>query len=98
MRKPSHTRMSESQWQAVLSDFQQSGLTQKQYCKKNCIAHSTFSKWKAQLAMPVSQNKDFIELHPESTVVSSSNGSRIPPRLEFAITWLNKLELTLKVR
>ncbi|WP_250656355.1 IS66 family insertion sequence element accessory protein TnpA [Alkalimarinus coralli] len=51
MRKQSHIRMNESQWQTVLADFQQSGLTQKQYCKQNHIAHSTFSKWKAQLTL-----------------------------------------------
>lgn len=97
MKKQSHTRLTASQWQAILADFHQCGLTQKEYCKQNSLADSTFSKWKAQLAVSDIQTEDFIEICPEATTVSTSNVVSITPKLELAMTWLNKLELKLKV-
>ena len=97
MKKQSHKRRSERQWQAILAEYQQSHLTQKQYCKHHGIANSTFSKWKAQLAEPVLQSKDFIEISPEPPTTSTVNNDGATAKLELAITWLNKLELNLKI-
>lgn len=97
MKKQSHKRRSEQQWQAILAEYQQSHLTQKQYCNQHGIANSTFSKWKAQLEGQASQPKDFIEIRPEPLTTSTVINAGATVKLELAIAWLNKLELNLKI-
>ena len=37
-------------WNLVMSDFKESGLTRREYCKENDIKVSTFDYWKRRLS------------------------------------------------
>jgi hypothetical protein len=42
-------RRTREQWQAILNDFQSSGLTAKNFCQRQKISYASFIKWKQTL-------------------------------------------------
>ena len=48
--KAGRVRRGEAQWQAILSAFAGSGLSQKAFCEREGLAVSTFQYWKRRLA------------------------------------------------
>ena len=45
---PAHRNIhrTEQDWLQILRDYENCGLTQKQFCQQNNLAFSTFTKWK----------------------------------------------------
>ena len=66
-RATRNKRRTTAQWQALLTDQAQSGLSVRAFCAKRGIGYSTFSKWKARLADHpggVTQPTHFVEVSP----------------------------------
>ncbi|TYL47929.1 IS66 family insertion sequence element accessory protein TnpA [Marinomonas sp. IMCC 4694] len=45
MTKP-YTRRSSSEWQQIIDDQAESGLSAPQYCKRHQVSYASFSKWR----------------------------------------------------
>lgn len=67
-------RRSPDQWQAIVDQFETSGLAQRAFCQQAGISYGTFSRWRRQLQTPDIQqvssapNADlFVELSEEAT-------------------------------
>ena len=43
-------RRSESEWRALIEDFEQSALSAKMFCEQENIAYASFLNWKRRLA------------------------------------------------
>ena len=81
-------RRSRSQWQQLISSYQTSGLSRKDFCQREGIALSTFDYWKrklrAQTALP----------DPVAQSVSLSDWIELSkPVTEQATTWQIELDL-----
>lgn len=69
IRGASRPRRSRAQWQRLLDAQSASGLSQQAYCARHHIAHSSFCRWKRELAS-VERNarptgtSPFVELTP----------------------------------
>jgi len=48
-RETTKVRRSAKQWQAIMADYEASGLSQEAFCARESLAMSTFSKWRKQL-------------------------------------------------
>jgi len=53
-----HPRRSAAQWQHLVEEYQQSGLTQKAFSEQHGIAPSAFGYWKRKLSVPSSTDQD----------------------------------------
>jgi hypothetical protein len=75
-------------WEKNVCDWKQSGLTQKDYCKREGLTYGSFKNWRSQLidkAFP--QTPSFVEasaVEPEKSLsnalvlqISLANGARI---------------------
>lgn len=63
----STVRRSQAQWQAIIDEFQQSGLSGTKFCSKNTIPYASFSKWRQRLTKRPAKSSekpttDFIDL------------------------------------
>lgn len=96
MRKSTYTKRSRDSWRELLRDYEQSGLTQDQFCKLNNLAPSTFAKWKKQIreARPPVNQPDFIEIpvHDHSNLSASSE-----PRLQLSVSLANRIRLDFQI-
>ena len=60
------------QWQALLTQYEQSGLSQRAFCRESAISYSSFVRWRQRLSSgatgPVDAGGDglFIELMNEA--------------------------------
>jgi transposase-like protein len=66
-RKETKTRKSAEQWQAIMLAYDDSGLTQEDFCIRESLALSTFYKWRQQLTGGKPKRRDqkepmFVEL------------------------------------
>lgn len=82
----------EQDWQQIIQAYEDSGLTQNQFCQQHHLAFSTFTKWKNQLSAGSLSAHHFmaIEAEPIDELPKHS------PRFEMCLTWLNKLHCTVK--
>jgi transposase-like protein len=64
MNKPTYTRRSQQQWQNIINDFTESGLSGAQFCKQNDIRYASFSKWRKRLT----QNRNPLEQSASSFI------------------------------
>lgn len=84
---------SESQWRKLLEQFNTSGLTQAQFCKKHHISSGSFHKWKKRLFASDQSglSSPFIEVAPlEMNAITASE----PMHPETKQAWDVELELT----
>ena len=44
--KQARKKLSRTEWKTVIRDWERSGLSQKEYCKRNDLLRHTFSWWK----------------------------------------------------
>ena len=66
-RATRNKRRTTAQWQALVTDQVQSGLSVRAFCEKRGIGYSTLSKWKSRLAsypQEAIQPTPFVELSP----------------------------------
>ena len=57
-QKEPNIRRSAEQWQAIMLAYDNSGLTQEDFCIRESLALSTFYKWRNQLAGRQPKSKD----------------------------------------
>lgn len=65
MKRTRRKRKSQAQWQAVIEQYQASGLSGTQFCQKNDIAYGSFCKWRQRL---LSQATSHIERDEEASL------------------------------
>jgi hypothetical protein len=82
--KPTRANARE-RWAAHLANWQASGLTQTEYCRRENIDPNSFSNWKRKLCETSKPEADpgFVELGPAK--VSMNGVKPAPPILEFSI-------------
>lgn len=65
MTKP-YARRSSSEWQQIIEDQAQSGLSAPQYCEQHQVSYASFSKWRQHFSGTKtpsdSMHSDFIDL------------------------------------
>ncbi len=66
-------RRSAAEWRGIISDYQMSGLTQREYCHHRGVAYSSFTTWLLKLqkldsALPADKPQPplFVEMTAES--------------------------------
>lgn len=70
-------KRSEAEWRALLNEFEASGLTEAEFCRREKVSRTTFIKWKQRLASSAEATvrPSFIELpalsERQRTVLSS---------------------------
>ena len=77
-------RRNREQWQSLINEQQQSGLTQAQFCQQNKLAVSSFCNWKRRL----SESTEYKQPDEDSTWLSLPEQLFSPPGI-----W--KIELDL---
>jgi hypothetical protein len=64
-------------WQGHIDNFKQSGLSRREYCKRNGLNPSTFSSWIKGLTAKTTEPIDFIAVnnptHEEKRPINSTN-------------------------
>ena len=58
------THRTADQWQVLVNEQKESGLSAPKYCGLNNIAYASFSKWRKHLTKPAMENESpaFVEL------------------------------------
>jgi hypothetical protein len=64
-------RRTRSEWQAIMREFEKSGLTVTAFCEREEISTSVFSGWKRKFSGSEVLSPGFVEL--------KASGSRSPP-------------------
>ena len=67
-------RRTTAQWQALITDQIESGLSVNGYCEKRGIGYSTLSKWKSRLAdrsEVATQPTHFVEVVPTEALATT---------------------------
>ncbi|MCB0335140.1 MAG: hypothetical protein KDD62_02510 [Bdellovibrionales bacterium] len=70
----------ESKWRSLIGDWEKSGETQANFCKRHGVSVATFQYWRQKLKKPES----FIELMP--AVSEQRSGGEIELELPHGIT------------
>ncbi|TYL46658.1 IS66 family insertion sequence element accessory protein TnpA [Marinomonas sp. IMCC 4694] len=77
MTKP-YTRRSSSEWQQIIDDQAESGLSAPQYCKQHQVSYASFSKWRQYFSggktSPEASHSNFINLSQMSALSDSHSG------------------------
>lgn len=92
-------RRSKEDMYCYIEEWQRSGLSRKEFCKKHGIAASTFSYWYSKYRQseglePTTSSSDFIKVNPmlsDSLEVVYPNGVRIRLRQNSSISDLRAL-------
>jgi hypothetical protein len=73
-RRRKQGRLSAAHWRELISDWEDSGLTQKRFCERHGVALSTFVRWKSRLAEESSAR----ELAPRAELIELMTPNRDP--------------------
>jgi hypothetical protein len=79
---------SQSQWKALLEEFDAGGLTRTAFCKKHRIATSSLYRWQQLLAAQSGGATEFIDV-----TQSLANAPASPPAHSCDNNWQVELEL-----
>jgi len=66
-------RRDKNQWTAIFKQFESSGLSSREFCRREGLALSSFQRWRRRLGSVVSA--EFVELVPTQPCPSSSGWS-----------------------
>ena len=69
MPKPRQRRRARSDWTEILRRFESSGLSNRDFCRRESVSLSSFQRWRSRLG-PVSA-ADFVELVPSATAAAT---------------------------
>jgi len=76
-QKQKKIRRTASEWAQIISDYQTSGLTQRDYCKQHDVPYSSFTNWfaklkknKPALSVETTPADLFVELSAETPFVN----------------------------
>lgn len=63
-RSRRQTRRTESEWLEILRRFESSGLTSREFCRRERLSLSSFQRWRSRLGSV--ERAEFVELVPAS--------------------------------
>lgn len=66
-------RRTKAQWTEVFRRFESSGLSRRDFCRREGLALSSFQRWRSLIAAPEQQGQ-FVELIPSSTPAAPAAG------------------------
>lgn len=98
MAQHRNARRTQDQWQAIIDQQQQSGITVQQFCTEHAISQASFYKWRQRLAKPqpahdAESPSSFIDL---TTLSSGRNRhSNTDPSWQIVLSLGNGVELRL---
>jgi len=70
MPKPhSRKRRSRAEWTEILSRFASSGLTTREFCRRERLSLSSFQRWRSRLGSTIA-SAEFVELVPTESVTA----------------------------
>ena len=87
-------RRSSAQWQAIMSKYELSGLSQERFCQQEGLAFSTFAAWRQRLREENKPEQAFIEL----PAVSASPASDWALEIDLGHGITVRVCFSLKVR
>ena len=90
MNQKCSNRRSAAEWRNLIGQQQESGVSQKAFCKLNDICLSTFSLWKRKLTQP-----DVTP--PSQQSVAAPEWVELPPNLDSAVPEQSKRDLELEL-
>jgi hypothetical protein len=70
-RSRKRKRRNESEWTEILARFQFSGMTVREFCRRERISLSSFQRWRSRVG-PAS-SPEFVELVPSATVAATDS-------------------------
>jgi hypothetical protein len=73
-------RRSRSEWRAILTGFEESGLTMAAFCEREKVSASVFAHWKRKLGVKGVKKPSFVELTP------AASPSTAPARGDFELS------------
>ena len=76
-----HPRRTRSEWTKILTEFESSGLSGREFCTRGGFSISSFQRWKQLLGKKTS-SPDFVELTP-ATSQSWSLDVKLPNGVEL---------------
>lgn len=79
MAKP-YTRRSPEQWQAILNEQNNSGMSQQKFCEQEGISFGTFQTWRKRLASKPAESA-FVEIPRSAPTLPLESGLTV--RLEL---------------
>ena len=105
-RSTSRSNVKKVFWQQQIRNWKASGLSQKQFCRRQALALSTFSYWKRRIEIPQAEDIKFYPLsipapkpHPADSGLRLLVGNKrftIEFKEEFSPTALKNLLSTLE--
>lgn len=105
-RSTSRSNVKKVYWQQQIRNWKASGFSQKQFCRRQSLALSTFSYWKRRIRIPEIETVKFYPLSiPAPNPQTADSGLRllvgktrfaIEIKEEFSPTALKNLILTLE--
>lgn len=90
----SRPRRSAEQWQALIEEWQDSGISAAQFCTERAIGYASFCQWRKRLSAPDKNIEQERKAHPGFIDLSTlSSGS--PSGWEIVLSLGNGVELKL---
>ena len=81
MQNQSNNFKTQDEWETIVSEWKNSGISQAKFCKNNNIPHSTFSFWKKRFLGVKTQtikSKAFIPITQEITPQENALSIALP--------------------
>jgi Transposase len=83
------TRRTQAQWNGILRRFATSGLSSREYCRREGVSLSSLQRWRARLAAP-SAASGFVEL------TASSSAPGVEEKWTVELTFPSGVSLRLR--
>ena len=87
LKRKRQTKRTEAEWKAIFKKHTRSGLTIREFCRRECLVQSTFKRWQQNLGEKTPAQ--FVDLSPASESAGRSSW-------EFAITLPNGVQLQFR--
>lgn len=67
-----YQRRTRQQWQTIINQFSESGLSAPKFCEQNNISYASFSKWRSTLKLEdADKSLPFVEITPTGSAQES---------------------------
>ncbi len=86
-KRKRQTKRTEAEWKAIFTKFNKSGLTIKDFCRRENLVQSTFKRWQQNLGEKTPAR--FVDLSPTAKSADTSSW-------EFAVTLPNGVQLQFR--
>ncbi len=87
-----YQRRTRQQWQAIINQFAESGLSAPKFCEMNNLSYGSFSKWRSTLKL---ENQDLVSSFVE---IAPAGLAQDPVSHDWAIELAIGNHLVLRIR